>query len=68
MCKKIKLSVILRGATLIQGATFIVFAKFSWGEVYSELSLSFPSTLKRLFSVYVLSYYLYNNYSFRQAL
>ena len=35
MYEKIKISVILRGATLIQRATFIVFAKYSRGYVYS---------------------------------
>jgi hypothetical protein len=36
MCKKIKLSVISRGAMLIQGATFIVFEKCFRSYVYSR--------------------------------
>ena len=36
MCKKIKLSVILRRAMVIQGAMFIVFANCSRGYVYSR--------------------------------
>ena len=34
----------------------------------TTLPSSFPPNLKRLFSVYVLSYYLYSSFSFHQAL
>ena len=51
MCKKIKLSVFLRGAMLIQVATFIVFAKCSRGYVYSGATSILDSIVNWLFEI-----------------